>query len=261
MEPLGRRLGSCDAPFHEQFSYLEVRPGDPHDRHRSRSARTAHPGGGCGRRRLLGRGRGARPDTVRGLPLGARQRAQNRRRSVRTRPQRCETHSGGGEGCGAYAPYPAAAGRARRRGAGSRPVRGDTGAGGPAADRGLPQTALQLLPPVLAAAARGIPGSSHRYGSSASSGAARRARWPTGGRISPSPPWTEHSCQRGWWRADSSKRATPWCTRPDTRLRARCRWSTGSRTAARTPAPGGARRTGSRGPRSRPRTTEQCSRS
>jgi DNA-binding transcriptional LysR family regulator len=62
-----------------------------------------------------------------------------------------------------------------------------------------------------------------------------------------------------WSRAGSSKSRMRWCTRRVMLPRARCRWSTGPRTVARTPAAGGLRRTGSRRQPSRPRTTERCS--
>ncbi len=78
---LGQAVGSYDARFHEQFSYLEVSALWP-ARPTPISPRT-----NCAswwRLRTLAAsrpGRGTRPNTVRSLPLGALQRAQDRRRS------------------------------------------------------------------------------------------------------------------------------------------------------------------------------------
>lgn len=104
------------------------------------------------------------------------------------------------------------------------------------------------------------PGSSHGCGSSASWGAAPRAKSPTGRPTWPSPHWAAPSrFHRAWSPGNSSKSRMPSCTRRATGPRAPCRWSTGPRTAAREPATGGPRRTGSRRRPSRPRTTVRCS--
>ena len=138
-------------------STLLIRTGRSPHAQRPRPARTARPGGRGARARLLRRRREARHDPVRRLALGALQRGQDRRRSLRagqTRRDPDARREPGRRSRPAGAPAPRHPGG---RGARGRARSGGRHGGGAAADRRVPQRRTPVAARRTGTAHRSVP--------------------------------------------------------------------------------------------------------